>query len=124
MNHTAFQETLFVRLADVKWYDADLAETIQLEWMRLEPYLRQAVQLLVRELDPDLVKDQDQNDREFYLAWEGIERIDRLRDLRSAKVRLAWKLVSLQHRRYCQGHNMRQMLCHALSELSKSSLRT
>ena len=87
MSQTSFQETLFVRLADVKWYDADLADSIQLEWMRLEPYLRQAVQQLVRAIDPEFLKDQDQNDREFYIAWEGIERIDRLRDLRSAKVR-------------------------------------
>jgi DNA replicative helicase MCM subunit Mcm2 (Cdc46/Mcm family) len=87
MNQSMYQETLFVRLADVKWYDAELAETIQLEWLRLEPYLKQAVQQLVKEVAPDILKDQDQNDREFSIAWEGIERIDRLRDLRSAKVR-------------------------------------
>jgi hypothetical protein len=87
MSQSMYQDTLFVRLADVIWFDADLADTIQLEWMRVEPYLRQAVQLLVREIDPDFLKDQDQNDRELCIAWEGIERIDRLRDLRSAKAR-------------------------------------
>lgn len=87
MSQSVYQDTLFVRLSDVKWFDADLADTIQLEWMRVEPYLRQAVQLLVREIDPDFLKDQDQNDRDFCIAWEGIERIDRLRDLRSAKAR-------------------------------------
>ena len=89
MNQSMFQDTLFVRLADVKWYDPDLADTIILEWLRVEPYLRQAVQLLVKEIAPEFLKDQDQNDREFAIAWEGIERIDRLRDLRSAKACLS-----------------------------------
>lgn len=81
-----YQDTLFVRLEDIRWMDADLAETIQLEWIRVEAVLRQAVQKLIKEINPEFLKDQDQNDREFFIAWEGIERIDRLRDLRSAKV--------------------------------------
>lgn len=85
MSASMYQDTLFVRLEDIKWVDADLADTIQLEWIRVEPHLRQAVQQLVRKIDPEFLKDQDQNDREFYIAWEGIDRIDRLRDLRSAK---------------------------------------
>lgn len=89
MHQSNYQDTLFIRWSDVKWFDADLADTIQLEWLRFEPYLRQAVQQLIKDVAPDLLKDQDQNDREFSIAWEGIERIDRLRDLRSAKVR-AW----------------------------------
>lgn len=88
MAEAAYQDTLFVRLSDVKWYDPDLADHIQLTWLRLEPYLCQAVQKLVRELMPEFVKDQDGRDREFSIAWEGVERIERLRDLRSAAVRL------------------------------------
>jgi hypothetical protein len=86
MPMTFYQDTLFVRLEDIRWMDADLAETIQLEWIRVEAVLRQAVQKLIKNINPEFLKDQDQNDREFFIAWEGIERIDRLRDLRSAKV--------------------------------------
>lgn len=83
----ALQETLVVNINHVKWYDNDLAEQIEIEWLRLEPRLRQAVQRLVREVAPDFVKGDDQNEREFYIAWEGFNNVERLRDLRSAKVR-------------------------------------
>jgi DNA replicative helicase MCM subunit Mcm2 (Cdc46/Mcm family) len=82
----ALQETLVVNINHVKWYDNDLAEQIEIEWLRLEPRLRQAVQRLVREVAPEFVKGDDQNEREFYIAWEGFNNIERLRDLRSAKV--------------------------------------
>lgn len=84
----ALQETLVVNINHVKWYDNDLAEQIEIEWLRLEPRLRQAVQRLVREVAPEFVKGDDQDDREFYIAWEGFNNIERLRDLRSAKVRI------------------------------------
>lgn len=82
----ALQETVVVNMNHVKWYDNDLAEQIEIEWLRLEPRLRQGVQRLVREHAPDFVRGDDQNDREFFIAWEGFNIIEKLRDLRSAKV--------------------------------------
>ena len=83
---TPLQETVIVNLEHVKQSDPPLAEQIQVEWLRLEPQLRQAVQRLVREIDPEFVKGDDQNERVFCIAWEGFNEIERLRDLRSAKV--------------------------------------
>lgn len=83
---TAKQETLTVNIQHLKWYDDDLAESVEIEWLRYEPQMRQAVQRLVREQDPEFVKGDDQKEREFYIAWDGINCVDRLRDLRSAKV--------------------------------------
>lgn len=83
---TAKQETLTVNIQHLKWHDYSLAESVEIEWLRYEPQMRQAVQRLVREQDPEFVKGDDQKEREFYIAWEGINCVDRLRDLRSAKV--------------------------------------
>jgi hypothetical protein len=83
---TAYQETLFVKMQHLKWFDSDLAHTIEIEYLRIEPNLRQGVQRLIREIEPDFVKGDDQNDREFYIAWDGIDTIERLRDLRSANL--------------------------------------
>lgn len=92
----ALQETLVVNINHVKWYDNDLAEQIEIEWLRLEPRLRQAVQRLVREVAPEFVKGDDQNEREFYIAWEGFNNVERLRDLRSAKVRVGLTIQTCQ----------------------------
>lgn len=83
---TPNQETVAVSIQHLKWYDHDLAEQVEIEWLRFEPHMRQAVQRLVRQQDPEFAKGDDQKEREFYIAWEGINCVDRLRDLRSAKV--------------------------------------
>lgn len=83
---TLNQETLLVDIQHLKWFDHELAEQVEIEWLRFEPQMRQAVQRLVREQDPEFVKGDDQKEREFYISWEGIHCVDRLRDLRSAKV--------------------------------------
>ena len=83
-----FQETLFVDIEDVRFFNASLAAWIENEWLKLEPALRQAVQRLVQAVDPEAVKGEGDRDREFHLAWEGVRSHEKLRDLRSAKARV------------------------------------
>jgi DNA replicative helicase MCM subunit Mcm2 (Cdc46/Mcm family) len=105
----ALQETLVININHVKWHDNDLAEQIEIEWLRLEPRLRQAVQRLVREVAPEFVKGDDQNEREFFIAWEGFSNIERLRDLRSAKVRRRSNLLLDSS---CWRRCLSALLCH------------
>lgn len=87
MANGEYQETLVVDIQHVKFYNPYLANVINDEWLKVEPALRQAVQKLVMTIDPELVKADNDKDREFYISWTGVKSIEKLRDLRSAKVR-------------------------------------
>ncbi|KAJ3289056.1 MCM DNA helicase complex subunit mcm6 [Borealophlyctis nickersoniae] len=80
--------TVFVDFRHVEDYDSTLASTIMEWYYRMEPYLRKAVQNAVREHDPDYacVKGRggpDEIVREFYVAWFGLQSVNRLRSLKT-----------------------------------------
>ena len=72
--------TMQVNFADVQLHDPALAESIAEEFYRFEPYLRRAVQDLVRDLEPDYTTDEGET-REFYIAFYNTGSVRKVRDL-------------------------------------------
>lgn len=105
MSESAYQETLFVNIENLRFHDNELAETICNEWLKVESYLRQAVQKLVTQIEPDLVKGEGDKDREFNVSWEGMKALQKLRDLRSAKAR-------------CRPPSLLEQLLHTLTAVA------
>jgi len=67
----------------------ELRECILSSYYRYEPYLRKAVYNFVHEIQPDYAKD----NKEFYLAFFNLPTVDRLRDMKTAKI---GKLIALR----------------------------
>ncbi|KAI8819893.1 MCM2/3/5 family-domain-containing protein [Fimicolochytrium jonesii] len=81
--------TVYVDFANVVVMNEPLAQTIQNEFYRMEPYLRKAVQNVVRKYDPEYlnIKVGDfATDagvvREFWIGWYGTPYVKRLRELK------------------------------------------
>jgi DNA replicative helicase MCM subunit Mcm2 (Cdc46/Mcm family) len=58
---------LYVDFSDVKAHSADLADTIENNYYRLEPGLRKAAQDVVRQVAPTYAVDDDGIEREFFV---------------------------------------------------------
>eukprot|EP01135_Chromosphaera_perkinsii_P005821 Nk52_evm10s367 gene=Nk52_evmTU10s367 len=78
--------TLYVDFNDICSYSERLAEVIQMEYYRLEPFLRRAIQNYVKEHSPDFLKDDKEQDREFWLSLYNCPTIQRVRELHSQKI--------------------------------------
>jgi DNA replication licensing factor MCM6 len=75
--------TVFVDFAHLNQYDAELAEAVQLEYYRFEPYLRKAIQEYVVAEHKEYVSDADKGVREFFVSLYNIPRVERIRNLRT-----------------------------------------
>jgi len=69
----------------VTW-NTTIAGAIMGSYYRLEPSLRKAVQLVVREVEPEYSREEDGSDKEFYVSIVNMIECDKLRDLRVEKV--------------------------------------
>lgn len=86
--------TLFVDLQHVFENNSMLAEIIQSQYYRMEPYLKKAVQNLVRKYSPDYIHirtgkfaGEEGVMREFWVSWYNAERdLKRLRQLRTVHI--------------------------------------
>ncbi|KDD74713.1 MCM2/3/5 mini chromosome maintenance complex protein, partial [Helicosporidium sp. ATCC 50920] len=78
--------TLYINFSHVREYDMLLAQNIEEAYYVLEPFLRQAVYLLVRERLGAYADKDDGTPREFWVSFNNLEHNDRLRELRSAKI--------------------------------------
>ena len=72
-----FSSTLWVDLRHIVRDDAELAEAIQAEFLRFEPFLRNATKLLVLQLHPELDRDasgsvQAKNSTLYFVAFYGL----------------------------------------------------
>ncbi|KAJ3314566.1 MCM DNA helicase complex subunit mcm6 [Boothiomyces sp. JEL0838] len=83
--------TIYVDYSHLESYNDVLAEAIVYQYFRMEPFLRKAIQNLVRQYDPAYLNvswtgNQDVEDpenlREFSLAWYGLKSENRLRQIR------------------------------------------
>lgn len=81
----AQQTTLWIDWHHVREYDCDLADFISDFYYRVELRLRKAVQNLVKEhMDSYSVNEEDQSDREFWVAFYNLTQPQKLRDLKTA----------------------------------------
>ncbi|KAJ3040792.1 MCM DNA helicase complex subunit mcm6 [Rhizophlyctis rosea] len=79
--------TIYVDYEDLLAWDQTLAMTVMMQFYRMEPYLRKAVQNMVRQHDEDYLHIktgeviQDGITREFWISWYGLAIVRRLREL-------------------------------------------
>ena len=83
----AEKTTLYVTWEHLVDYDLDLAEFIQDHHHRVEPYLRKALQNLVRtHIEAYSVNEGDQSEKEFWVAFYNLANLDKLRNLRTEQI--------------------------------------
>lgn len=83
--------TLVLDFRHILQADMEVAEAIQMNFLRFEPFLRRAVQSFVHEVHPELDNDmggagqsnQGKNDQSYFLAFCYLPTVCSLRDLRS-----------------------------------------
>lgn len=83
----AQQTTLWIDWQHVREYDCDLADFISDHYYRVELRLRKALQNLVRQhMESYSLEDEDQKDREFWVAFYNLTHPDRMRNLRTKQL--------------------------------------
>ena len=79
--------TLYVQWGHLVDYDLELAQFIQDNHHFLEPYLRKALQNLVRtHIESYLVSEGDQSEKEFWVAFYNLADLDKLRNLKTEQI--------------------------------------
>ncbi|DBA75227.1 TPA: MCM DNA helicase complex subunit mcm6 [Trebouxia sp. C0004] len=79
--------TLYVQWEHLVDYDLELAQFIQDYYHHLEPYLRKALQNLVRtHIEAYSVNEGDQSEKEFWVAFYNLANLDKLRNLRTEQI--------------------------------------
>ena len=78
--------TIYVDFAHTNSFDRELAEAIQLEYYRFEPFLRKAVQEYVGQEHPEYVHDMDKGTREFFVSIFNLPRVERIRNMRTETI--------------------------------------
>lgn len=80
--------TLFVNFQHVVEKDAELAEAIELEFYRFEPFLRQAVEKLVTEIrDADgMARVSNEVKVEYAVSFYAMSRVERIRAMKTDKI--------------------------------------
>ena len=63
-----------------------MAEAIELEYYRFEPFLRAAVQHIVGIENQNYVYDVDKGQREFFVSFYNMPRVERIRAMRTEKI--------------------------------------
>ena len=84
--------TVYINFDHIMDYDSELAEAIELEYYRFEPFLRKAIKDYVSLEHHDYVYDVDRGTREFFISIYNISRIDKIRNL---KTDLIGKLIAI-----------------------------
>ena len=83
----AEKTTLYVRWDHLVDYDLDLAQFISEHHHRVEPYLRKALQNLVRtHMEAYSVSEGDLSEKEFWVAFYSLSNLDKLRSLRTEDI--------------------------------------
>lgn len=80
------KSTLYVNFQHISQVDHELAEAIQLEYYRFEPFLRAAVHQIVEIDNPNYVYDLDKGQREFFVSFYNMLRVERIRSMRTEKI--------------------------------------
>ena len=80
------KSTVYVNFKHVLEADHELAEAIEIEYYRFEPYLRAAVQDCIAKDNQHYVMDVDRGQREFFVSFYNMTRVERIRGLRTEKI--------------------------------------
>lgn len=84
---SSFSNTIFLDYDHVMKYDMELAEAIQSDFNRFEPYLRRAVQSFVSDLHPDLAdSNTTQETPTFFVAVHNLPSLLPVRQLRTDQI--------------------------------------
>ncbi|DAZ99152.1 TPA: hypothetical protein N0F65_010236 [Lagenidium giganteum] len=80
--------SLFVDFTHVLEFDPDLAQAIQAQYYRWEPYLRKAVFEFIRMEDPSYTVNEDANktQREFFVCFYNFQHVSHIRELRTRSI--------------------------------------
>ncbi len=83
--------TLYIQWEHLVDYDVELAQSIQDNYHLLEPYLRKALQNLVRtHIESYSVSEGDQSEKEFWVAFCNLTTLDKLRNLKTERLGKLW----------------------------------
>ena len=86
------KSTIYVDFQHVKERDWELADAIELEYYRFEPYLRHSLQDVLSEMNQSYVYDIDKGQREFFISFYNLAHVDRIRAMTTEKI---GKLMSI-----------------------------
>ncbi|KAF4323462.1 hypothetical protein BBO99_00001347 [Phytophthora kernoviae] len=80
--------SLFVDFSHVLEFDPDLAQALQAQYYRWEPYLRRAVFEFIRLEDAAYIVNEDANktQREFFVCFYNFQHVSHIRDLRTRSI--------------------------------------
>eukprot|EP00126_Sphaerothecum_destruens_P004360 Sdes_comp18139_c0_seq1m7613 len=78
--------TLYVDFSHITEYSARLAQIIQENYYRLEPFLRKAILLYVKEYHPKFVKDDKEQERDFWISIFNCPNLHKIREMHSDKI--------------------------------------
>ena len=80
------KSTVYVNFRHVLNADHELAEAIEIEYYRFEPYLRNAIQECIAKDNQHYVMDVDRGQREFFVSFYNMSRVERIRGMRTDKI--------------------------------------
>lgn len=80
------KRSLYVDFMHIKQYNEHLSLAVEMEYYRLEPYLRRGVQLFVKDIFPASTSDKRDQEKEFWVHMYNLPTIYKLRDLRTRGV--------------------------------------
>ena len=80
------KSTVYVNFRHVLDADHELAEAIEIEYYRFEPYLRSAVHECIAKDNQHYVMDVDRGQREFFVSFYNMSCVERIRGLRTDKI--------------------------------------
>jgi DNA replication licensing factor MCM6 len=80
------RSTIYVNFGHVMDFNSELAEAIELEFYRFEPYVRHAVQDLVMTENQGYVFDLDKGQRELFVSFYNFPRVERIRAMGTEKI--------------------------------------
>jgi len=84
--------TVFVNFLHMREYDPELSDAVEFEYIRFEPYLRKAITECVTMEHQGYEYNSDKGERTFFVSFYNLPRVERIRQIRSAKI---GSLVSL-----------------------------
>ncbi|KAJ6229453.1 intein-containing DNA replication licensing factor mcm6 precursor [Anaeramoeba flamelloides] len=85
--------TIYVDYSHVLEFSSELAEAIQTEFYRFEPFLRSAIQEFMLEIDPKYTKEKSGKLKEFWVSFYNLPFVHKIRDLKTDKI---GQLVSIR----------------------------
>lgn len=77
---TSFSTTLFCDYQHITSFNTDLAEAIETDYIRFEPFLRNALQIFIYDLHPEL---NDNSKNKYFIAMHNIPTLLPMRNLRT-----------------------------------------